>query len=167
MAKQRLLYRLGFTGLLVVGGMVGRPSRTSAQLITRQKSQVVAVTNHLVRSTEVSNALGPFAPLEFHDRLDPEAQHTSVALTGMGYVSTRAGSALQSSGHGSRSKHVLLGALAGAGVGAVAAIAFPAKCTPSTNDVPCALGRPVEVAFDMILGTVAGGLIGALLPAGH
>lgn len=83
MTKRLRLYRLGLAGVLVVGGMVGRPSRASAQLITRQLSQTLVVTNHLQRSTAAGSALGPFAPHEFHHRPDPEAQTTLGTSPGM------------------------------------------------------------------------------------
>jgi hypothetical protein len=71
------------------------------------------------------------------------------------------------SAHGSRGTHALVGALVGAAVGAVAAIAFPAKCRSSTADVPCALGAPIELAVDVSLGALLGGLVGTVLPAAH
>ena len=71
------------------------------------------------------------------------------------------------SAHGSRGMHALVGVLVGTAVGAVAAIAFPAKCRSSTTDVPCALGAPVELAVDGSLGALLGGLIGTALPAAH
>jgi hypothetical protein len=72
------------------------------------------------------------------------------------------------SAHGSRGRHALVGVLVGGAVGAVATIAFPGKCRPSTTDgPPCALGVPIELALKVSLGALLGGLVGTLLPAAH
>ena len=50
--------------------------------------------------------------------------------------------------------------------GAVFAIADLSSYRTRTNGVPCALGASTELALDMSVGALVGGLIGALFPAG-
>jgi hypothetical protein len=153
----------------MVGGALCRPARAEAQLAFQQEPQTRGATGHDERLPAVRAAFGLSLPGERDARLNPGLHHALVPTRGGDHqvdvhlpVSWHA---TQNAERGSRGKHVLIGALLGGAAGAVAAIAFPAKCRPSPSDVPCALGAPFWLAVDMSAGALLGGLIGAVLPA--
>ena len=167
--KPIFLYQLGLASGLVVGGVVFRPARAEAQVALRQEARAPIVASHDKRPAAVGAAFGLSMPGERDARLDPRPYDALVPAAGGDYVDVHlpeAWLASQNAEHSSRGRHVLIGVLVGGAAGAVAAIAFPAKCRTTTSDVPCALGAPIELAVDVTLGILVGGLIGAVLPAG-
>jgi hypothetical protein len=166
--KPILLRQLVLASGLMIGGVLCRPARAEAQLAVQQAPRTRRAPGHDERPPAVRAAFGLSLPGERDARLDPGLHRALVPTRGGDQVDVHlpvSSHAAQNAKRGSRGKHVLIGVLLGGAAGAVKAIAFPAKCRPSTSDVPCALGAPIELAVDMSAGALIGGLIGAVLPA--
>lgn len=63
-----------------------------------------------------------------------------------------------------RARHVLLGAIAGAGVGAVVGFLLPTSCRGSAGE-SCSIDRSVTILVPTAAGLLVGALIGAALPS--
>ena len=166
--KSLLLSRLVIASGLAVLCMAIRPPRAAAQVEARQDSPGNGAV--YVDPPAVSRAsFAPLMSIEPDARLHRTWRDASVPAVQGNNVDVRlldAPHAPEGAGHGSRGKHVLIGALVGGVAGGVAKFAFPAKCIGPNYDM-CGLGEPIELAADVGLGVLVGGVIGALLPAGQ
>lgn len=159
----RLLLASGLTTLCVVCPL----PRAAGQAAVRLDSPD-SIASHLEPPVDSRISFAPLMSGMPDARLEPSRRTTSAMAAPPNGVPVHrfdASHAPDSAGHGSRGTHILIGALAGGVAGGVAKFAFPAKCTGSA-EVPCALGDPIELAVDVGIGVLVGGVIGALLPAG-
>ena len=163
--KRSLLFRLA-----IVGGLAcGYAPHAAAQADRWHDGRAYTVTGRDEHRSPPSARFGSLVPSAYDARLllrthDVESGREEEEAD-QGHLAERR-LASQTAAHGSREKHVLIGALAGGIAGAVFAIADVSSCKASTNGVPCALGASTQLALDVSAGALVGGLIGALLPAG-
>lgn len=161
--KRHRLFRLA-----IVFGLACYAPHAAAQVDQRQDVRSYTVLGRDERRTTPSVTFASLVPSAYDARLllrTHDVELTREEDVDKGRLAVRR-LASQTASHGSRGKHVLIGALAGGIAGVVFAIADLSSCKTSTNGVPCALGASTELALGVSVGALVGGMIGALFPAG-